>query len=73
MAELSQEELWCPVFYVRPDPRPAAIRERFVLKYAWREQAMKCVDFMEPAEVEKLRRENAELRAEVARLTGLLD
>jgi len=73
MAELSQEELWCPIFYVRPDPRSAAVRERFVLKYALREQAMKCVDYVDLAAVERQRRENAELRAEVARLTGLLD
>jgi len=73
MAELSQEELWCPIFYIRPDPRPAAIRKRFVLKFAGRQQAMKCVDYVDLAAVERQRRENVELRAEVARLTGLLD
>src|SRR5262245_34316457 len=71
--ELSDEQLWCPVFYVRPDPRPAAIRQRLVLKFAGRSQALECVDYVDLAVVEKLHRDNAELRAEVARLRGLLD
>jgi len=72
MDELSREELWCPVFYVRPGRTPARSRINHLLKHAgaW---GIEYVNEMDPADVEKLRRENAALRAEVVRLTGLLD
>ena len=69
MAELSQEELWCPVFYVRPGRTPARSRINHLLKHAgaW---GIEYVQEMDPAAVEILRRENAELRVQSAQFEG---
>jgi len=67
MDELSREELWCPVFFIRPGRTPPRSRINHLLKHAgaW---GIEFVDEMKPAEVDKLRRDHAALRAEAAQL-----